>query len=125
MDKGKITQQLIQLREEMDNFLLNLSEAQHINMADASKQNLCAFLALQKFKSPALHSYLVEEGFSSIQMMSPHVLYSLDKIISHLSLKERRDEHYIDRKNAIYLKEQRNQELLGKSVRIPFPLWSH
>ncbi|MBO0995993.1 pyruvate kinase [Bacillus sp. SD088] len=115
MDKGEITQQLIQLREEMGDFLLNLSEAQHINMADASKQNLCAFLALQKFKSPALHSYLVEEGFSSIQMMSPHVLYSLDKIISHLSLKDRRDENYIDRKNAIYLKEQRNQELLGKS----------
>jgi pyruvate kinase len=117
-NKGKIVHQLIQLRDEIEQFLIHLSKSQSIDMTDGSKQNLCAFLALQKFSNPVLQSFLVEEGFSSIQLMSPHVLYSLNKMISHLFPNDQQ-ENYIDYKNAIYLKNQRNQELLGKTVEDP------
>lgn len=114
-NKSETIHPLFQLRNEVDECLFHLSKSQQIDMTDASKQNLCAFLALQKALNPALHSYLVEEGFSSIQMMSPHVLYSLNKILSHLSLQDQKSGHYIDVKDARFLKNQRNQELLGKS----------
>lgn len=94
-NKGEIIDQLVQLRDEIEQFLINLSKGQSLDMTDGSKQNLCAFLALQKFSNPILHSFLVEEGFSSIQLMSPHVLYSLNKMISHLSPNDQQ-ENYID-----------------------------
>jgi len=107
------------LRNEIEPFLSSLSKSEHIDMADASKQNLCSFLAIQKFSMPTLHEQLVEEGFSSIKMMSPHVLYSLNKMISHLYPSMQQSENYIDRENAIYVKNQRNQALLGKSEEGP------
>lgn len=118
-NKRENIHQLIQLRNDINKFLSNLSKSQHIDMADASKQNLCAFLALQKLSNSKLHSYLVEEGFSSVKMMSPHVLYSLNKIIGHLFPNDQHHKNYIDLKNARCLKNQRNQELLGKSEEDP------
>ncbi|RLL42660.1 hypothetical protein D8M04_13970 [Oceanobacillus piezotolerans] len=122
-NKSESVHQLIRLRDEMDQFLIHLADSQHIDMTDGSKQNLGAFLALQKFSNPALHSYLVEEGFSSIDSISPHVLYSLNKMISHLSSNGvQQNENYIDRKNAIYLKNHRNQEVLGKLEEDPISI---
>lgn len=120
--KHEMMNQLIQLWNEIDESLIDLSKSHRIDMTDASKQNLCAFLALQRFSNPALDSFLVKEGFSSLQMMSPHVLYSLNKIISHLSQKQLQNENYIDIEHAIYLKKQRNQELLGKSEEDPISI---
>ncbi|WP_338449491.1 pyruvate kinase [Niallia oryzisoli] len=120
--KNELIDQLIQLRDEIEDSLFDLSNSHQIDMTDASKQNLCAFLALQRFLNPALDSFLVQEGFSSIQMMSPHVLYSLNKIISHLSPNQRQNDHYIDIEHAVYLKNQRNQELLGKSEEDPISI---
>lgn len=121
-NKRETIHQLIQLRYDINKFLSNVSKTQHIDMADASKQNLCAFLALQKFSNSKLNSFLVEEGFSSIKMMSPHVLFSLNKIIGHLFPDDQHNKNYIDLESARYLKNQRSQELLGKSKEDPFSI---
>ena len=121
-NKNEIIHQLSQLRNEINHCLMEFSKSHHIDMADASKQNLCAFLGLQKPLNPVLHSNLIKEGFSSIQQMSPHILYSLNKIISHLSSNDQQYENYIDFNNAVFLKKQRNKELLGKSEEDPISI---
>lgn len=108
--------QLLQLQREIDCTLSTHAMEQNIDMADASKHNLCAFLALQNYTNPSLESLLIEEGFASVASISPHILYSLNKMIHHLdsSTTDSHPENYIDVQSAQYVQRIRSFELLGK-----------
>src|SRR5690606_11495879 len=108
--------QLLQLQREIDCTLSTHAMEQNIDMADASKHNLCAVLALQNYTNPSLESLLIEEGFASVASISPHILYSLNKMIHHLdsSTTDTQPENYIDVQSDHYVQRIRSFELLGK-----------
>lgn len=114
--ENDLLNQLLQLKRKINYALFTYAVKQNIDMADGSKQNLCAFLALQNFSNPSFESLLVEEGFASVTSISPHILYSLNKMINHLDLSTANFHlgNYIDVQSAQYLQRVRNFELLGK-----------
>lgn len=112
-------QQLIHLRKKIEEDLFDFSSKQKTDMSEASRQNLAAFLALHKYSDQALPSRLTEEGFSSLQMMTPHVLHSLNSIISHLSSEQLQYDSTLDVKTAKLIQNRRNKTLLGKDENNP------
>jgi pyruvate kinase len=120
-EKSEYKNQLIRLRNDINDALAALAAAQKIDMTDASKQNLCAFLVLQNLTQPALNDQLIEQGFSSLQTITPHILHSINKMIDHFSTNglSEQPENFIDVQGARFLKNMRNFELLGKNEHDP------
>lgn len=111
--RSGLLDQLIMLRAKIEDAFNRFSATEKTAAAYKSKQNLAAYLTLQKHADETLNSNLAAEGLSSLQLMTPHVLHSMNQAIKHLSLKEGYKREGIDFTQAVHLKNERNKQLFG------------
>jgi pyruvate kinase len=116
-DRDSVRNDLVNLYNEVERFVSAVSREHQINLSQQSKQNICAFIAIQKLVSRDFESSLAREGLSSLKSIRPHVLHSLNKMIANLTRELKKGHHSMDNAdfiNAIKLKEERKQRLFGK-----------
>ncbi|WP_010283295.1 pyruvate kinase [Bacillus timonensis] len=118
MNQDKLKEYLIKLRENAQTMIFNNSKNIVYNSTNQSKINLRAFSVLQKMVDPNLNNILLEKAFLPLSNGSPHIMYTLNKIINHLSKEESTpcsNKVFIDVNTAKSLKEERSDKLFGKT----------
>ncbi len=123
--KEKLLNHLVHLWNDLLHYSSIQSTKHEIDPTNPSKYNLLAYLAMQQFKQEGLNNLLINEGFTSLRHIHPHVLYSLNKMINYLSQDSC---HFIEQppmiqsRKARELKITRCDDLFGNRENDSFPI---
>ncbi|WP_409291597.1 pyruvate kinase [Peribacillus sp. SCS-37] len=83
--RENLVKHLSDLCSKIEQFVSAAADDHDFGLSKESKSNVLAFLALQKFLYPELNASLIREGLSSLKDINPHVLFSLKRMLHHLS----------------------------------------
>lgn len=108
-----LTKNIIEIIQHIEACIQNGDEK--FNPEQASINNLTSFLLFKSLLSNEIEKLFIQEGFCSIHHMTPHILYSLKKILSHLGIIMNSPIQNISVNEAEDLLKNRNNHLFGKS----------
>ncbi|MEH7385217.1 pyruvate kinase [Bacillus sp. JJ1521] len=118
MNQEKLKEYLKKLRGDVQTTIFQHTQNNYVDSTNLSKTNLRAFFILNRMLQPNINRVLLEEGFLPLSNSSPHIMYSLNKIIQHLSKEDsipHSNKEYIEVNAAKTLKEERKDKLFGKA----------